>query len=125
MKRLTLVSILALALAAGVAWRLGGTAGGGVLAGALLGVGFTGLGAMYQLHTLRTRPQRSLAAFTVSFLFKLAIVLAGGLAFRYIDAAALRADWQTFLIAFAACAVVLLPLGMLDALHAVQKQGAH
>jgi hypothetical protein len=125
MTRLTLVSIAALALAAVVAWRLGGTAGGGVLAGALLGVSFTGLGALHLRHTIRTRPERGLAAFGLSFLFKLAIVVAGALAFRYVDAAALRADWRTFLIAFAACAALLVPLGALDALRGAQERGAH
>ena len=125
MIRLTLASILALAVAAVVAARLGGTAGSGVVAGASLGVAFTGLGALYQRHTWRTRPKHSLAAFGISFLSKLAVVVAGGLVFRHVEAAALRADWQTFLLAFTGCAVLLLPLGALDAQRPVHEQSAH
>jgi len=120
MLRLSLATLLGLAAAALVAWRLGGTAGTGVLAGFTLGAGMSGLGALYQRHQLRVRPDRVLAATAVSFLAKLVALLVGALAFRYVDAAAARADWRAFLVAFAAAVVVVLPLGVLDAVRGSQ-----
>ena len=115
MLRLSLATLLGLCLAAVVASRLGGTLGGGVLAGFTLGAGMSGLGALYQRHVLRTRPDKALAATAVSFLAKLVALVGGALAFRYVEAAAARADWRAFLVAFAAAVVIVLPLGVLDA----------
>lgn len=115
MLRLSLATLLGLCLAAAVAWRLGGTLGGGVMAGFSLGAGLSGIGALYQRHVLRTKPEAALMATGVSFLAKLGALLFGALAFRYIEAAAARADWKAFLVSFAAAVVIVLPLGVLDA----------
>lgn len=125
MIRLSLASTVALVAAAVVAWRLGGAEGAGVLAGFLLGAGFSGLTVLYQRHTLLTAPERALKVFAVCFLAKLAVVLMGALAFRYVEAAAARADWRTFLIAFAAAVAVVLPFGLLDVLQVLRRRAAH
>ncbi len=88
MIRLSIATIVGAIAAAVVAWKLGGTVGGGVLAGFLLGAGLSGLGVMYQRHTLIYRPHQAMQALAISFLAKLAGLLIGALAFRYIEAAA-------------------------------------
>ncbi len=71
----------------------------------------SGLGIAWLIHVGRTQPQRFLSAFAVGFLFKLAVALMGGLAFRYIEPAAARVDHRSFLLAFASVAVLLLFVG--------------
>jgi hypothetical protein len=122
MIRLTIGTVLGAIAAGVVAWKLGGALGGGVLAGFGLGAGISGLGAMYQRHILLTQPQRSLQAVSISFLAKLAALLIGALAFRYIEAAGQRADWRSFLVAFAVAVLIVLPLGTLDAAKAVRRR---
>ncbi len=114
MTRLLTATLLGATTAGVVAWRLGGLEGAGVLLGFLLGAGISGLGVLYQRHVLLTRPEFALGALAVSFLAKLLAMLIGALAFRYVEAAAERADWKSFLIAFAATGAVLLPLGAMD-----------
>ncbi len=121
MIRLSLGSLAALAVALAVAWRLGGTLGAGVVAGFLLGAGMSGLGVLYERHLLLTRPERALTAFVVAFLAKLAVLVLGAVAFRFIEAAAMRVDWRSFLIAFAAAVAVVLPLGTLDAMRSFKR----
>ena len=123
MIRLSIASLAALAVAAVVAWRLGGTLGSGVLAGFLLGAGFSGLGMLYQRHVLLTRPERAFIALGISFLAKLLVLLIGGLAFRYVEAAAARADWRSFLVSFVTAVAILLPLGSLDLLASLRRRG--
>lgn len=121
MMRLSLTSLLALAVAAVVAWRLGGRLGAGVMAGFLLGAGMSGLGVLYQRHVLLTRPDRTLMALAVSFLAKLVVVLLGALAFRYVEPVARTADWQSFLVAFAAAVGVILPIGAIEAARVLKR----
>lgn len=122
MIRLTLASLVGLLAALAAAWRLGGTLGSGVLVGFLLGAALSGLGVLYQRHLLITHPERSLTAFVATFLVKLVLLVLGGLAFRFVDAAAARADWRSFLVAFAVAVVVVLPLGTLDAVQSFRRQ---
>lgn len=122
MIRLTLATIATAGAAATVAWRFGGTLGTGVLAGYLLGAGLSGLGILYVRHTLLTRPEKSMGAMVVAFLFKLAALLIGALAFRYVEEAARLVDWRTFLVAFAFAAALLLPLGALDAARDLRRR---
>lgn len=121
MIRLTLAMLLGLVVAALVAWRLGGTLGAGVLAGFLLGAGTAGLGALYQRHVLATRPEKAMQALAVSLLAKLVAVGMGALAFRYVEAAQERADWRSFLVAFAASVAVVVPLGAMDAVRVLAR----
>ena len=119
MIRTTFAALLG-ALATGlVAWQLSGldagaVKAGGVIAGYLLGAGMAWLGIMYQRHALMYRPKAAFAAHGVAMLAKLVVLLMGALSFRYIDAAAARADWRMFVLAFAAATVLLLASGAMD-----------
>ena len=55
---------------------------------------------------------------------QLLALLLGALSFRYLAPAAERADWRSFLIAFAAAVALVLPLGTLEAVRSRQKRGA-
>ena len=115
MIRVTLAALLGLLGASVAAWQLGGALGAGVMAGFLLGAGFTGLGILYQVHIIRTRPERAMQAMVVSLLSKLVVVMVGALAFRYIEEVAVRADWRSFLATFALAVALLVPIGAWDA----------
>jgi hypothetical protein len=112
-----LAVLAALVAALLVASELGGTLGGGVVLGYLLGASMAGLSTLYVRHVARTRPDRALAAAVVGFLFKFAALLCGGLAFRFLEPLAARADYRSFLIAFVAAIALILPLGTWVALR--------
>jgi len=107
MTRTTLATLATLLVAAFVAVRLGERLGMGVALGVLCGVSVSALGAAWQRHGFRTSPERSLRTVAEVFLFKLAFLLVGALSLRYVDAAALRADWRAFLVAFVAAAALV------------------
>ena len=114
MIRLSLVALLGAVVAAVTANRFGGTLGNGVWAGYLLGAGITGLGLLYQRHALLYHPERVMMAVAVSFLSKLLFLLIGTLTFHFVEAAASRVDWQSFLVAYGVSVAILLPLGALS-----------
>ena len=122
MIRLSLVTLAGLGVTCVVAWRLGGTVGTGCLLGFLLGAGMCGLGVLHQRHVLLTQPSKSMQALAVSFLAKLIVLVSGALVFRFVEAAAARADWRSFLITFAAAVAIVLPLGTFDAARAFEKK---
>lgn len=109
MNRLILTLFAALAAVSVLAAQLGGALGGGVLAGGVVGGGLTTLAFLYLRHVLATRPARALQAAVVGFLVKLAALLLGALAFRFIEPAGARVDWRAFVIAYAAAVALLLP----------------
>ena len=82
-----------------------------LLLGFVAGGALTGLGLAWQGHVARTRPEGAWAAMGLAFLIKLVGVLLGALACRYIEAVAERADYRSFLVAFALTSLVLLLLG--------------
>lgn len=123
MIRLSLIAALGAAVASWLAWSAGGAVGGGILAGYLFGAGLSGLGVLYQQHTLRTRPEFAFHAFTIAFFAKFVGMVLGALAFRYVPAAAARADWRSFLVAFAVAALLLLFSGSLDLLALTKRSG--
>jgi hypothetical protein len=47
----------------------------------------------------------------LGFLVKLAALVAGALAGRFLEPAGARADYRTFVVAFAAAVALILPLG--------------
>ena len=96
------------ALAAFAAWQLGGTEGAGVVAGYLCGASVSGLCLMRRRMVLRTRPDQLMRVMAESFLFKLSMVMMGALAFRFVDAAAARVDWRSFLVSYAASVVLVV-----------------
>jgi len=117
MTRLTLLVLAAFAVACLVAVRLDGHLASGVVLGFSLGAGLSGLSFLYTRHTLVTSPRRVMAAFVVGFLVKLAALLVGALAFRYLPAAAERADWRSFVVAYGAAVALILPLGTMLAMR--------
>jgi hypothetical protein len=121
MTRLIVAMLAALVVALVCASRLGGALGGGVLAGFSLGAGLSGLTFLYLRHVIMTRPERALNAAVLGFLFKLGALLAGGLAFRYIAAAGERADWRSFLVAYAAVVALVLPFATWAALEGQRR----
>lgn len=123
MNRLTLLVLAAFAVACYAALRLGGAQASGVLVGYCLGAGLAGLSFLYTRHVLATRPERALAASVTGFLVKLATLLLGALAFRYVPAAAERADWRAFVVAYGAAVALILPLGTVLALR-TRRPGA-
>lgn len=124
MLRTVLASLVGAIAAAMIAWSLGGTRGGGVLTGYLLAAGVCGLGFMYQRHTLMFRPTHSFLALGVSFMAKFLVLLMGGMAFRYLEPAALRADWKCFIVAYAAAVCLLMPFGAWDMLVGMRQAKA-
>lgn len=101
-------------LAAVIGWLVGGPSGLGVFLGFLLGAGLAGLAVAWQAHCLRYRPERIARAQMEGFAIKLGSVALFAMAFRYVDPLAASVSWRTFLLAFAAAAVLVLPLSTLD-----------
>lgn len=122
MTRISITSLLACSVAVLVALRLGGPQGNGVLMGFGAGAGISGLGVLYQRHVLLTRPELALRVFTLLFLAKLLALMAGGLVLRYVETAAQRADWKTFLVSFAAAVAVIVPVGSIEALRTLKSR---
>ena len=57
---------------------------------------------------------RSLRSVAEMFLFKLAFLLLAALSLRYVEAAAERADWKAFLVAFVAVAALVHTTAVVD-----------
>lgn len=121
MTRLVLAVLAGLAVALVLALRWGGALGNGVLAGYLLGAGLAGLASLYTRHALLHRPARALQALAIGFGVKLVALVLAALSLRYLPGVAARADWQSFVVAYAAAVALVLPFGTLDAI-AVQRR---
>ena len=118
----TLLLLLALVAASAVAaWNVGGAMGAGILAGALCGGSLAALGASWQQLMIRTRPKRAMAATVEVFLVKLACLLGSGLIFRFVPQAAARADWRSYLVAFAVCAFAVMIVGTFENARALTR----
>ncbi|MEM7306931.1 MAG: hypothetical protein AAF682_09685 [Planctomycetota bacterium] len=122
MNRLTLGTLVSAACAAVVAFLVGGREGMGGFAGFLLGASLSGFGVAWQLHVFRTAPDRVFGATVSVLLFKLAVLLAGTLAFRYLEPVAEKADWRSFAVAYAAGVLVVMVLGLLDTLTLLKQR---
>jgi len=114
MTRTTLATFATLLVAAILAVQIGGRVGMGITMGVLCGSSVSLLGAAWQRHTLRTRPQRGMQAVVEIFLFKLVFVLIGALSFRFLEAAASRADWRAFLVTFVATAAIVQTVSVFE-----------
>ena len=108
--RTTLGLLAGLAPACGVAWRLGGVEGTGVVLGYLLGATLVAFGTLWQAHWLRVCAGRAFQAQLEGFLVKLGVLLVSALLFRHLSVLAEVADWQSFVIAYAGAVAVGLPL---------------
>ena len=107
MTRTTIATLAVIVIGAFLAFQLGGREGMGVVAGVLCGTSVSMLGAAWQRHSFRYRTKQAFQSVVEVFMFKLAFVLLGALSFRFIEAASARADWKTFLVTFAAVALVV------------------
>jgi hypothetical protein len=124
MTRTLLVTVAALLVAGVVAVQLGGREAMGVVLGVLCGASVSMLGAAWQRHAFRTRPERSLRSVAEMFLFKLAFLLLGALSLRYVEAAAERADWRAFLVAFVAVSALVHTTSVVDNVRLLKAGGA-
>lgn len=124
MNRLILTVLAALALALFLAVRLGGALGAGVLTGSVLGTGLAVLAFQYQRHVLAIRPERALHAAVLGFLVKLAALLLGALAFRFLPQAGGYVDWRSFVVAYAAAVALVLPLATWVAVQEQRQRAA-
>ena len=114
MTRTLITTLLALSAAAFIAWSIGGVLGAGVLIGGLGGASAASVGVLLQVNIAKTAPKRLFGAMVAAFMIKMFAALAGALVFRYVEAAAARADWQAFLVSFALSAVVVMMAGIFD-----------
>ncbi|MCZ6597095.1 MAG: hypothetical protein O7B99_05615 [Planctomycetota bacterium] len=124
MTRLTIGTLLSVALAALLAWRVGGDVGVGILGGFLLGASLSGFGIAWQLRLLRTSPRHVFRATVVTFLLKLGFLMGAALVLRFFEPLARHADWRAFLVAFAAGVLIVMPLGSLEALRLLKERRA-
>ena len=97
-----------------IGWAMGAERGLGVFLGFLLGAVLAGLSVAWQAHCLQYRPERVTRAQMEGFAIKLGAVALFALAFRFVEALSRSVHWQSFLLAFAAAAVLVLPLSTLD-----------
>ena len=106
----TLSTLLGLAGAALLAFRLGGAHGTGVVAGYLAGAGLTGALLARQRKILASNPKRALQSTVEGFLAKLGAVVLATLAILFVPGLRASCDLASFLLAFgAAVLLVLLP----------------
>jgi len=125
MTRLSIATLIGLALAGWAAWQLEPTIGAGVLCGYLLGAALTMVGSMRQREALASHPERSLAVFAGSFLLKLIVLVLAAVSLRYVEALAVRIDWRGFCVAYAAAVTLVLPFGAIDAAGVLNQKEAH
>ncbi len=107
-------SLIGLAAAALLAWRLGGSVGAGVLAGFLGSCAVTGWGILRQRRVLSSAPERALRVMVESFLVKLVLVLVATLGLLFIPSVRAVLDAAAFLLAFAGGVLVVLVSGTID-----------
>jgi hypothetical protein len=117
-------TLLGLAIAGSLAWWLGGSVGTGLIAGFVAGASIAGLCVAWQRRVLATHPERMLQVAVAGFLAKLAAVLAGTLILRFVDSEATIADWRSFLLSFAAAAVLVTVPGALENVRKLGRRQA-
>ena len=115
----TTTTLTLLALAAGVAWYLGGREGTGVLAGFLAGAAVAGVSLGLTRKIARERPRFLIHAVFAGFLLKAFALLVSVLVVAYVPAISRVCDPVMFLIAFAGAALLILMPATLDTLRIV------
>ena len=120
---LTSITTLAgLALAAVIGWGLGGTQGTGVLAGFCAGASVAGLCLVLQRKAAQQRPQLLLQAVLAGFLIKAFALLSLTLLVRLYTPLAEVCDALSFLLSFAATAILILVPATLDTLRLIEAR---
>jgi hypothetical protein len=114
MTKSTIVCLALLCIAGVTAAQLSFRNAGGLMSGVVLGSAVSMLGAGWVRHSFMHRPKRAINAVLETFLFKMAFVMLGALSFRYIEAAAQRADWKVFLLAFVATAFIIQTVSIFE-----------
>ena len=104
----TRITLIGLAAAMLLAWRLGGARGAGTIAGYLAGASITGFALARQRHVFRTAPQRSLHTMVEGFLLKLAGIVLAVIVLATVPGARERVDLLSFCLAFAVAALLAL-----------------
>ena len=125
----TLIATLAgLGLALLVAWGLGGGLEGprpaGVMSGYLFGASVGVLGVSYQRHVLRTAPGSLMSAMVVGFGFKLAGLFVAALVLLFVEPVARVLDARSFILAYAAAALLSLVFGSRDNARMMREESA-
>lgn len=120
----TTTTLALLALAAGVAWYLGGREGTGVLAGFLAGASIAGLSLALQRRIAEKKPRFLMHAVFAGFLLKAFALLGATLIVAYVPPIARVCDPVMFLIAFAGAALLILLPATLDTLRIVTAKRA-
>ena len=100
-------ALLVIAVAAPVAWRLGGAYAGGIAVGVVLGGGLTLAFLAWQRRLAAVAPARVMQALVVGMLLKLFVMLAVVLLLRFEESLGSRFDWTSFLVSFAAATVLV------------------
>ena len=121
MTRTQVISLLVVALAAVVAWRLGGVLGTGIIGGALLGTAVALLGHALLAHGVQSDLEAAFKAMLIAFAAKLFFLVASWVVLTQLPAAAQVADVQGFIAAYAFAAVTVLTIGSFDHLRAIQQ----
>ncbi len=117
MARTTIACLAVLCIAGLTSTQLGSRESGGMWAGVLCGSSVTMLGASWVRHTFMHRPKRAFNAVIETFLFKMVFVMLGALSLRYIEAAAARADWKVFLVAFVVSAFIIQTVSVFESVR--------
>jgi hypothetical protein len=122
---LTNVCLTLLLVAAGaVAWNLEGSEAAGVVVGALLAAGLTGLGLAYQRQALRRTPHLAVGILGLFMVVKIFALFAVAATLRFVPALAERADWESFVLAFAPVAVLALIVGAAETMAGLRTSAS-
>jgi hypothetical protein len=113
----TKTTLLLLALAAGLAWVLGGRLGVGVISGFLAGASIAGLSLALQRRIALERPRFVLHALFAGFLLKAFALLLLTLTVALVPSLAAVCDPVAFLFTFAATAIAILLPATMDTLR--------
>ena len=119
MTRASLTALACAALAAACAPALPPPLAAGAVAGACAGAAASLWSAARVRRTLLGRAERAMRALVEGFLLKLAVLVAGAVALRWVDALAAHADWRAYALAFGASAVTVLLVSVYE-LHAAR-----
>jgi len=120
----TLTTTLGLAAAASLALALSGSTGTGLMAGYLAGAAVTGACLLRQRRILHRAPRRALQSMVEGFLAKLGAVVALTAVILFVPGLRERCDLASFLLAFAAAALLVLFPGTIENARVLRERRA-